>query len=59
MDQFAERPNKLELVVGEHYPTQRKVNDEFPKDKLFQVEDVTHLGAMVHSMQEQWIAGEE
>jgi intron-binding protein aquarius len=56
MDQFAERPNKLELVIGEHYPTTRKVNATIPKKSLFTVDDVAHLGAMVHKMQESWIA---
>lgn len=58
MDQFGERPNKLQLVLGEHYPTERKVADKIPKKDLFEVEDVAHLGAMVHKMQESWIAPE-
>ena len=58
MDQFAERPNKLQLVLGEHYPTKRKVNSNIPKKRLFEVEDVAHLGAVVHKMQKDWIVAE-
>ena len=58
MDQFAQRPNKLQLVLNEHYPTSRKVTDKIPKKSLFEVDDVAHLGAMVHKMQESWIAPE-
>jgi intron-binding protein aquarius len=58
MDQFAQRPNKLQLVLNEHYPTLRKVTDKIPKKSLFEVDDVAHLGAVVHKMQESWIAPE-
>lgn len=56
MDQFAERPSKLELVLGEQYPTTRKLTDKIPKKSLFEVDDVETLGAMVHKMQESWLA---
>lgn len=59
MDQFAERPNKLQLVVGEHYPTKRKIAAKIPKKSLFEVEDVAHLGVMVHKMQESWLWTED
>ena len=58
MDQFASRPNKLQLVLGETNPTERLVNDEIPADKLFEIEDVSHLGSVVHSMQEGLIASQ-
>lgn len=53
MHQFAERPSKLQLVTGENYPTDRKVGDAIPADKLFEIEDVSHLGSVVHMMQEE------
>lgn len=58
MNQLADRPNKLQLVLGEHYPTKRKTEDTVAKKKVFEVEDVTHLGSIVHSMQEEWISGQ-
>ena len=54
-DQLAERPNKLQLVTGEPAPTERRVDDEIPADQLFEVEDVAHMGSIVHQMQEDWI----
>ncbi|CAB9509258.1 Intron-binding protein aquarius [Seminavis robusta] len=55
LDQFTARPSKLQLVLGESHPTERTLNDKIPKDKLFEVEDVSHLGSMVHTMQEELI----
>jgi intron-binding protein aquarius len=62
MEQFTagNKSSKLQLVLGETYPnTERKVlggttpkTDEDDKSKIFQVEDVSHLGTIVHSMQE-------
>jgi intron-binding protein aquarius len=64
MDQFRDRPNKLELVLGETVSPEmeRKVTDDVPEKKVFQVEDVAHLGSIVHSMQQDilaQVAGEE
>lgn len=59
MDQFAERPNKLQLAVGEHYPTKRTTVAKIPKKSLFEVEDVAHLGVMVHKMQESWMSTDD
>jgi intron-binding protein aquarius len=56
MDQFQKYPDKLQLVLGEMNPSERKVNDALPKEKKFQVEDVSHLGSIVHSMQENLVA---
>ena len=53
MSQFWQRPDKLELVTDEHYPTARKVEDEAAKDKKFVVENVASLGQIVHEMQSQ------
>ena len=55
MEQLSARPNKLQLVL-ENHPTERNVEDEIPSDKLLEVEDVTHLGSLVHSMQEDLLA---
>ena len=53
MEQFASRPTKLQLVLGETSPTERKASEEVKdKEKIFEVADVTHLGSIVHSMQE-------
>jgi len=56
MDQFEPRPSKLQLVDGETHPSERSVDDEIPSDKIFEIQDVFHLGSVVHSMQEQLIA---
>jgi intron-binding protein aquarius len=57
MEQFSSRPSKLQLVLGETYPTERMVDSEVQdKEKLFEVEDVSHLGSIVHTMQEDLLA---
>jgi len=58
MNMFQSKPTKLQLVLGEAVTDEheRKVNDTVAEDKVFTVEDVTHLGAMVHSMQEDLLA---
>ena len=52
MDQFSNRPSKLQLVKGEHFPTKRMVGGDVPGRNLHEVNDVTELGALVHSMQQ-------
>ena len=52
MDQLAESPGKLQLVTGETMPTERVLGAEVAEESTFEVEDVTHLGSIVHSMQE-------
>jgi len=52
MDQFAAKPFKLQLVKGEHFPTERIVSEEVSGKSLHTVNDVTELGALVHSMQQ-------
>jgi intron-binding protein aquarius len=54
-DKLAEKPTKLELVLGEHYPSSRKASDKVPKGKVLELDDVSHLGAIVHQMQEDLI----
>jgi intron-binding protein aquarius len=57
MEQFTMRPNQLQLVLGETYPTDRTVDGEVTdKEKIFVVEDVSHLGSIVHTMQQDLIA---
>ena len=56
MDQFAARPNKLELVKDEHFPTKRLVGEDVPESKLHEVNDVAELGAIVHSMQQDYVS---
>lgn len=52
MNQFEDQPNHLQLVLGETAPSKRKVDDEISRKNIFDVEDVSHLGSIVHSMQE-------
>jgi len=52
-DLLAARPSKLQLVLGETFPTERRIGDEIPADKIFEVEDTAHLGSMVHEMQQE------
>jgi intron-binding protein aquarius len=49
---LARFPNKLQLVMGESYPTERRATDSIPKDQIYEVEDVGHLGSIVYQMQE-------
>ena len=46
----------LQLLLNETFPSERQTSSdntaELPKDLLFDVEDVEHLGAMVHQMQD-------
>ena len=56
MEQLASRPTKLELVMGETHPTERKVTDEVPAKQKYEIQDVTQLGAIVHTMQEDMLA---
>ena len=50
-DLFQQHSTKLQLVVGETCPTERLVKD--PVEDVLEVEDVSHLGMMVHQMQEE------
>ena len=52
LDQFAEISSKLQLVKGERFPTERLVGEEVPVSQLHEVNDVTDLGILVHSMQQ-------
>ena len=52
MKQLAERPHKLELVRGERYPSERRLEDNVPEEKTFIVDDVAALGQIVYSMQD-------
>ena len=50
-----EPSHRLQLLVNETFPTERKFDEskeDLPHDQLFEVEDVEHMGAMVHQMQE-------
>lgn len=55
-DQFSERPSKLTIVTSETYPSERGVEDDIEQDRVFEVEDVAHLGQIVHKMQEELLA---
>eukprot|EP00549_Striatella_unipunctata_P000353 CAMPEP_0118689920 /NCGR_PEP_ID=MMETSP0800-20121206/9772_1 /TAXON_ID=210618 ORGANISM="Striatella unipunctata, Strain CCMP2910" /NCGR_SAMPLE_ID=MMETSP0800 /ASSEMBLY_ACC=CAM_ASM_000638 /LENGTH=960 /DNA_ID=CAMNT_0006587401 /DNA_START=100 /DNA_END=2982 /DNA_ORIENTATION=+ len=59
MAQFEDKPQKLQIVIGEHYPPQRRQNDPLPDERMFEVKDVEHLGSIVHELQEQMIRTEQ
>jgi hypothetical protein len=46
----------LQLVKGEHFPTDRLVEEVVPNDILHEVEDVQELGTLVHSMQQEYVS---
>jgi intron-binding protein aquarius len=52
-DQYQDIPKKLELVMGEQYPTERSLKDEVSSKQKYIVDDVISLGNIVHGMQEQ------
>jgi intron-binding protein aquarius len=58
-EQFTDRPGKLQLVIGENFNTERSVHEDVERDKVFEVEDVSHLGSIVHTMQEDLMAQAE
>ena len=53
MCQLGQRPDRLELVTGEQYPTKRKIGDAVPDKRKYAVQNLTALGSIVHSMQEE------
>ena len=56
MNQFSGRPNKLQLVKGEHFPTSRLVEEVVSDKLLHEVQDVGELGTLVHSMQHEYVS---
>ena len=59
MKQFDEndKGNKLSLIMGEAYPSERKVTDEIEdKETIFEVENVSVLGSLVYKLEEQLMA---
>ena len=52
-DRLKQRPHKLQLVVGENFPSDRKTEDEIPEGKKLEVQDLPQIGSLVHQMQEQ------
>jgi len=53
MHQFNNKSTKLNLILGEKYPCERKTDDESDrKESIFEVQDVSVLGTLVHNMQE-------
>ena len=53
MKYFSEKPTKLQIVTGEHFPSKRTSDSKVPSEQVYEVEDVADLGAIVFSMQEQ------
>jgi intron-binding protein aquarius len=49
---MTDRPTKLQLVIGEQFPTERLCNDAVSDDQVYEVDDVVHMGSIVHQMQE-------
>lgn len=58
MDQFSDGPSNLQLVKGENFPTERMVGQDVPPVDRHEVEDVTQLGDLVHSMQREYVANQ-
>ncbi len=59
MKQFEEngKGNKLSLVMGETFPSERKAIDEIEdKEKVFEVQDVSVLGSLVYKLEEDLMA---
>jgi len=48
-------PNKLHIVLGEHYPSSSSSEETIPNDKIFEISGVSELGNLVQSMRKQWI----
>lgn len=59
MDQFSAKSSKLQLVKGEQFPTERLVGDDVPESSLHEVNGVTDLGALVHSLQLDYAANSQ
>lgn len=53
--QLVQRPTKLQLVTGENYPTERLATDPIPSEQIYEVDDVGHMGSIVHQMQQDLI----
>lgn len=49
---------KLQLIVGEQHPTERKMGDPVEEDQVYEVDDVIHMGSIVHQMQEAMLQDE-
>ena len=59
MLQFKEngKGDKLKLVMGETFPSERKANDEIEdKQTIFEVQDVSVLGSLVYKLEEDLMA---
>jgi intron-binding protein aquarius len=50
--QHSHGSTKLQLIVGEQHPTERKLGDPVTDDQVYEVDDVVHMGSIVHQMQE-------
>ncbi len=59
MDQLAAKPTKLQLVKGEHFPTERMADEKVDEQKLHEINDVTELGELVHSMQQDYLSNQQ
>lgn len=56
MQIFSTKPSKLQLVSDEKFDScSRKLHDEIDAERLFEIEDLTSLGFLVHSMQEELV----
>ena len=51
--QLVAKPTMLQLVVGEGWPTRRKVTDEISTDRVYTVDNVTAMGVLVYQMVQQ------
>jgi intron-binding protein aquarius len=53
MQRLLKSGNKLSLIAGESFPTQRLLSDEVDKDKVLEIDDVTAMGVLVYQMVQQ------
>jgi intron-binding protein aquarius len=47
-----QRSTKLQLVVGEQHPTKRQIDSNVLDEEIYEVDDVVHMGSIVHQLQE-------
>jgi intron-binding protein aquarius len=52
ISQHSNESKKLQLVVGEQHPTERQIGDPLADEQVYEVDDVIHMGSIVHQMQE-------
>ena len=57
MSHFSTKPNKLQIVTNDSFPTTREKGKILSKQTVCPVEDVTALGVLVYQMAESGATG--